>query len=1103
MKNIFLLLFISTLFTLSAQETTVNSRGNLETLMEDHSVNFYEVVRQGEAYFNSIDKTAKGTGYKPFMRWVNENEYKYYPSGDRSNIDPYFVANQYREFLKNNPSNKALFNGQWNDLGPYYIDSITGHYSAGLGRVEDFYVSPSDSNLIYLGSRSGGFWRTTDGGATWNGTTDQLFASGVNAIAVSPTNSDSVLINVRNATNGTSHGIYKSTDGGLTFTPTFLVAATFPFGGLGTNFQVYELAYHPRIKDLVFVGTNEGVFRSTDNLQSVSRLIPSANVTEIAFHPTHDSIIYLYDNNNNTSLRNQIFRSVNTGASFQRLTNTIVGNNGNNSVELATTPQCPSCVYFASDNGVWISTDEGLNFSFRGNSPETCGGFAVNDLDSSNMAYGYLNLDNSTNGGVAFTQRANWFLGNGNGNTSSNATSYATSTNYIHADVRNLKSLNGVFYAATDGFLCKSNDGGVTWEILSEGTGIRENYKLGVSQSNHFRTVAGSQDNGTSIYTEKGWVEFFGADGMEGIIHPLNENWMMGSVQFGSRRITRDGGSTQSGASPSGSTSAYWEAPLAYDPNDHMVIYDFRNEVWRSDDFTETYTQLADPSTIFGNIEHAAIAENNSQIIVVARGSAIEKSTDGGVSFSSIRNNLPNQSVRDIAFDPKDDSTIIVTYAAYQNNNQKVFITRNGGISWQNITFNLGDMPIRSVVVDHTNASNIYLGGEIGVYTMPMNGTNWSLYNNGLPNMSVKELEINNGSNTLRAATWGRGLWEYHLVGRANYPAIMYTTINNVPTSNTPKFNVDQFVTSRIHYVGTLSSVYLEWSRDSAVFGNTIAMTNTIDSTWRSSAPLPNFAVGTRVYFKVFAVGSNNDTTETYKFMYTVTPFENCTATGNNGSGNLFINNVSLENLNNNSGNTAYIKYQTPVVSLYADSTYTINLSANTSWPLNDFGVWIDYDGDADFESNELVLFDTNTGSTSSTATFTVPSNVSVNDTVTMRVRLSYWNDPVPCGDQFGEVEDYLIVMKDITTGIEGASSEVSLFSIYPNPTSGNFTLRFNNGSTEKQVIILNAIGEKVLDKRTSNNNQMNVNLDVDNGTYYVKVIEDEQIETLPIIINR
>ena len=53
-----------------------------------------------------------------------------------------------------------------------------------------------------------------------------------------------------------------------------------------------------------------------------------------------------------------------------------------------------------------------------------------------------------------------------------------------------------------------------------------------------------------------------------------------------------------------------------------------------------------------------------------------------------------------------------------------------------------------------------------------MSSQTWELYSQGLPNMSILELDIVYGSNTLRAATWGRGLWEYSLDGRLDYPSI-------------------------------------------------------------------------------------------------------------------------------------------------------------------------------------------------------------------------------------------------------------------------------------------------------------------------------------------
>ena len=174
--------------------------------MNDMNVNFYDVVKEADQYFQTHDK-GKGSGWKGYQRWKAENESKYFPSGDRSNVDPDFSSKAYKKFLQNNPSDKSSFNNGWRDLGPYDANNITSHYSAGIGRVECLWVNPNNDQHIYMGSRSGGLWKTNDEGLTWQNTTDYLLASGVNTIATSPTNPDSVLINIRNAGSGVTHGI--------------------------------------------------------------------------------------------------------------------------------------------------------------------------------------------------------------------------------------------------------------------------------------------------------------------------------------------------------------------------------------------------------------------------------------------------------------------------------------------------------------------------------------------------------------------------------------------------------------------------------------------------------------------------------------------------------------------------------------------------------------------------------------------------------------------------------------------------------------------------------------------------------------------------------
>lgn len=841
-----------------------------KTMMYDPSYNFYEVCAEADLYFETIDKEAKGSGWKPYQRWRSENESKFAPSGDRSTVDPEFAITEFRRFLKNNPSSKAIFGAGWKELGPWSIDSITGHYSAGLGRIEDMFIDPNNTNRIYLGSRSGGFWRTLDGGINWIGTTDTLFASGVNAITARPTNTADVLINVQNSSNQYSHGIYRSTNSGDSWTETNFNPTNTGEGGLGTSFRIYDIEYHPTIPNLVFVGTNRGLYRSNDDLQTWTQMFNPAEIYQFIFHPTNASVIYAYDSRSANGNRNKVYISSDAGLTWS-FTSDITANS-NQTALISASDDCPDCLFFQSSNGVWKSIDQGANFSFISNPGEGRGAYVVSDTDTSVMVLGSIDPFTSIDGGQTFNQSGFWSLGNGAHGGGSLSDNFSQTDVYVHADLRAATSVNGVLYIATDGYLSKSIDDGATWQILSNGTPIRENYTLGISQSNHFCSMIGSQDNGTSILGENGWVEFYGADGMEAIIHPLNPDWMIGSFQYGGRRRTFNRGLTQSGVTPnnqSGSGEGDWVAPLVYNPNNHMEVYHFSDEVWFSEDFGENWEERGSPFS-GAVIQRMAIAENNPDVMILSRNGNVQKSDDGGNTFYSVASGLPGASPTDFAFDPKNDSIIFVVYDKYQNDGEKVYRTYNGGQTWTNITYNLGDMPIRSVVIDHSSDANIYLGAEIGVFVMPSSANTWSLYNPGFPNVSVREMEINYGSNTLRAATWGRGMWEYTLKDRIDFPAIMTTEITNPPTFDEPKEDVNQYVTSRISYAGTLSDAYVEWSINAPVFGNVIEMTNTIDSTWVSNSPLPDFPEGTKMYFKVFAVGANGDTSETYKFMYTV-----------------------------------------------------------------------------------------------------------------------------------------------------------------------------------------------------------------------------------------
>ncbi len=1015
-------------------------------ILNDYSYSLEQVDSAAKAHFKEHG-TEEGSGYKGYQRWKWENAYQFPLKGDRSQIDPYHTAKAWAYTRQD----LALADGSatWQDLGPYSVDSISGHYSPGLGRVECFYVDPLDTNILYLGSRSGGFWRSIDGGQNWsNSTTDFLVASGVNTMAVKPGQNDTILINVRNAGNGTSHGVFRSVDGGLSWAATGFVPTALSWGGLGDNNQIYKIAYHPSVPNKVYIGTSKGLYISTDDLQSWTQVLSNADISQIEFHPTDSSVVYVYDNYYWTSNPAQILVSQDGGATFSA--SDFLGTNGNAiNVQISVSPACPDCVYAADRNGVWKSIDKGANFSFMTNPSGVCDGFAVHDADTSNMIYGMLDIFASNDGGQNFSQVTWWAI---------NSSRPYSGSQYVHADLREIACVNGTYYIGTDGFLCKSYDKGQSWQKLSENNGIRENYAIGLSQSDQNITMAGSQDNGTSIFRGSHWLEFYGADGMEAIVHPLNPDWMMGSVQYGTRRLTRDGGYSQKGATPP-NQSGSWEAPLLLSPLDHFKVLSFGDNLYESQDFGDSWQALGSP-LFNGTADRAAIAPNNDQIIAVSKNDDLEISLNGGNTFRRRSTGLPSgSSIREICFHPFSDSTLLVTYGSHENNNQKVYLSTDLGLSWQNITGNLGDMPILSAVIGPDN--KIYLGAEIGVYVKDLNATNWFLYNSGLPNMRVNDLEINWATNTLRAATWGRGMWETSLQGRANFPKMDKITITDPPTLSAPKETVEQWVRTSINYNGTLSSVYLKYSVDSLGLDSLIPLQSIGGQDWETTAPLPTAAEGSLVYFKLYAVGSNADTTESYRFNYRVQAFEYCAAAGAPNTTVNYIDEVVLSNLQNISGKDSYGDFTNQYANLQHNQSYNMLVGMNYHFDQDTIYAWIDYDQNRSFDPSELINFTAiSAGSHEATATFTVPPTLGV-DTTRMRVRSRYWNGgPDPCGEFTGEVEDYSIIISGSGVGLSSLNS--GNWQLYPNPAQGYIYLELPAGQRLRKVEILD-LGGKVL----------------------------------------
>jgi photosystem II stability/assembly factor-like uncharacterized protein len=1036
---------------------------NYKEMMQDPSYNFYEVVREAESYFENNPK-GKGTGYTPFQRWKYENEPHYYPSGVRNQSSHFIAEKAFEDFIAKNPGSAARAGlNPWTELGPWKVENITGHYAPGMGRVETFFIDRVNLNRMFLGSRSGGFWRSYDGGAHWENTTDQLPASGVNSIAVSPNDSNLILINVQNSSNGRTHGIYMSTDDGTTWSPTEFSSKN-GLGGLGTNLTVYKLSYHPTIPNLMFVASSQGIYRSIDTLNTWVQ-VTTNSTRDMAFHPTNDSVVYAWE----SSQRDKLAVSSDFGNTFGYSATMLGQNSGGTTI--AVSDDCPECVYVGSGNGIWKSADRGATFSFISNPSGGGNHLVVSDEDSDVMIAGGVDAYSSTDGGLNFNQVTWWSLGS----------VPFDGDQYIHADLRESACYDGIFYLATDGYLARSSDDGDSWEIISEEIGIRENYSLGQSQSHRQVSYCGSQDNGQSLVNDTAWLEIYGADGMEGVIQPLNPNILMGSWQFGGRRRSFDGGISGQVCTPFDQDDGLWVAPLLLDPVNQFRVYSMDETLFASDDFGSSWDDLGTPFGT-GAINQAVIGENNPNYMFFSDGGDLAKTSDGGQNYKSLTQPV-NHFVTDIAMAPGNDSIVVIVNDQWQNNGGKIFVSRDFGESWGNHTYNLGDMPLRSVIIDHTDDMNIYVGAEIGLYFKGLKDSIWTLFNENLPNVSIRDIKIHRGSNTLRAVSWGRGLFEVKLPGREDFPSIERVYMTQPNSLSQPKKGVDNYIYAEIDYAGTLSSVNLSWGENHLNLDTTEAMVLQSGNLYRSAEPMPDLAIDSDLHFRITSTGDQGDKSESYRFMYSIHPFVYCDAVGGSGTGGDYIDYVELNGVGQASGKEGYADFTNVEIPLIRGLSYSLEITLNFHWDPDTTAAWIDFNQDSEFSSDELIEMTELNAQHESFAFFTVPTDAKTGST-RMRVRNQYYNEaPDPCATRVGEVEDYTVVIGPPQSLEEqNASMEVK---VVPNPAKGSFQLICCEG--EVQAVVLQDIHGKTV--RVWNGSRGDYSLEgLSSGLYVVRV---------------
>ncbi|MGB0770535.1 MAG: VPS10 domain-containing protein, partial [Flavobacteriaceae bacterium] len=415
----------------------------------------------------------------------------------------------------------------------------------------------------------------------------------------------------------------------------------------------------------------------------------------------------------------------------------------------------------------------------------------VNPNDANDVHIAGILSWRSTDGGANFNITSQWVPQN------------AASQNigYCHADIDIMIYRNNKIFVGSDGGIFVANDplnvSSTYYTDLSSGLGIRQFYKIGISQTNPVIVSGGSQDNGTSLYrTDTQWYDWLGADGMETFVDHSDSNILYGTSQLGSLyKSTNQGDSYQGiGFGQSGN----WVTPFEQDPVALNTIYTGYSQVYKSIDGGSNWNSV---SQDFGtNLNHLKIAQSNNQIMYAAYGGLLYRTTDGGLTLWQQLTSFSG-SINSIAIHPTNPNKIAVATTS----SSKVYTSSDGGNTWVTALYDLPDFSALALVWDTTFGEDVlYLGMNYGVYYLLENTTSWEPYSTALPNVIVNELEVNTADDKLYAGTYGRGLWRVNLfnpstAGLNDFSADSFTLFPN-PTNGifTIKWNTSELVTIKI-----------------------------------------------------------------------------------------------------------------------------------------------------------------------------------------------------------------------------------------------------------------------------------------------------------------
>ncbi|MFB6305789.1 MAG: WD40/YVTN/BNR-like repeat-containing protein, partial [Flavobacteriales bacterium] len=580
------------------------------------------------------------------------------------------------------------------------------------------------------------------------------------------------------------------------------------------------------------------------------------NFDDMVFKPGDPSVVHAV-----TSGR--YFRSTDGGNNFTEITNGLPNSGDVRRYMLGVTQDDPSYVYIlggAADGGylgLWRSTDGGNSFNLRSDSPDILQRqtwydmtIDVSPTDKNTLLAGAVPLQRSTDGGASYTQ-----VGGGFGSN-------------VHVDQHEVEFEPGDgvnVYVCNDGGVYNSTSSGAsgTWDDISAGLEIAQIYRMGITSDDKDLALTGWQDNGINRRQPgNDWDHVLGADGMECVINPSNKDIMYAANQNGRIAKTFDQGFNFNyivGSNGSGVNSAgAWITPYILNPKapNHLLIA--KSNLYKSFNGGGDFKKISLPGG--GNADALAMAPSDTSYIYMSKGSDIYVAKDGK-NFNDITSGLPNLSISYIEVDESNPEKVWVTLSGYSSGN-KVYMTKDAGSNWTNISDGLPNLPANTIAHQEGTNNGIYVGMDVGVYYTNDSLSKWKSFFNNLPNVIVNELDILENHGVIRAATYGRGLWESDLY---NYKEIDAASLGLIDDQTICSKNFNPKVKIKNEGADLLSSVNINYNVDGGSV-KTFSWTGRLQTNETEVVGLPSISTSKGTHtFKMYVDNPNNTTDENNK----------------------------------------------------------------------------------------------------------------------------------------------------------------------------------------------------------------------------------------------